>query len=177
MSLILVLSLFFVSTLARPVSAIDITLTEEQSTNIRENCDSIKQSLKRVQNSDRNTRVSLGRSYQQILSDFITPLNVRLVKNNRFNSSLNELQNSFVTEREKFNQEYITYSQALETLLSTDCKSNSIDFYARLVATREARGKVAKEVKSLEGIINKHTETVKNLKNSFHPKEEVKEND
>lgn len=157
------------------VSSLDFVLSEEKAENVKTNCSDIKDTLKRVQNSDRNTRVSLGRSYQQILSDFITPMNVRLVKVNRFDYNLNEIQNHFASAREQFNQDYIRYSQTLETLLATDCKDNPADFYNKLIETREAREKVAKTVQDLETIINEHTEAIKGMKESFRPKENINE--
>jgi hypothetical protein len=157
------------------VSSLDFVLSEEKAENVRTNCSDIKDTLKRVQNSDRNTRVSLGRSYQQILSDFITPMNVRLVKVNRFDYNLNEIQNHFASAREQFNQDYIHYSQTLETLLATDCKSNPTDFYNKLIETREAREKVAKTIQDLEAIIDEHTEAIKGMKESFRPKENINE--
>lgn len=155
--------------LISPVSALDLVNTEEKEDNIRGNCDSIKQSVKRVQNSDRNTRVSLGRSYQQIISDFVTPLNVRLVKNNRFDGNLNEIQKNLVSTRETFNQDYINYSQTLENLLSIDCKSNPHDFYNKLFDVRETRAKVAESTNSMNSLIRKHTDSVKMLKTSLMP--------
>jgi hypothetical protein len=156
-------------------SALDIVSPAEKIENVRTNCSDIKDTVKRVQNSDRNTRVSLGRTYQQILSDFITPMNVRLVKNNRFDYNLNEIQNSFVSAREEFNRNYIYYGQTLETLLATDCKNNPEDFYGKLIEVRNARKSVAESVKNLEGIIDEHTAAVTELKETFRPKEKSDE--
>ena len=167
-SLILVSSLCLGVSLISPVSALDIQVVEEKEVNIRGNCDSIKQSIKRVQNSDRNTRVSLGRSYQQIISDFVTPLNVRLVKNNRFDANLNEIQKDLVSTRESFNQNYVNYSQALENLLAIDCKNNPNDFYAKLITVRESRAKVAESTKEMNELIKKHADSVKSLRASFN---------
>ena len=77
--------------------------SNEQIENIKTNCSSIKHSLKQVQNSDRNTRVAIGYSYQTILADFMTPLNVRLIKNNLIRPELSEIQNRFTSLCEEFN--------------------------------------------------------------------------
>lgn len=156
-------------------SSLDFVLPEEKIENVRTNCSDIKDTLKRVQNSDRNTRVSLGRTYQQILSDFITPMNVRLVKNNRFDYNLNNIQNDFVSAREEFNRRYISYGQTLETVLAIDCKSNPEDFYGKLIEVRNARKNVADSVAEIEAIIDKHTAAVTELKETFRPKEKTDE--
>ena len=171
-----IMSLFFSISLlpVNTASSLDFVMSEEKKENIKTNCTSIKESIKKVQNSDRNTRVSLGRTYQQILNDFIMPLNVRLVKNNQFNSNLNDIQNNFAQKREEFNKDYISYGQELETLLSTDCKENPVEFYSNLMKTRTAREKVAKSTKRLQEILDEHITEVKSLQESLRkPVEEV----
>ena len=160
---------------ASATSALEFISPTEKVENVRTNCSDIKDTLKRVQNSDRNTRVSLGRTYQQILSDFITPMNVRLVKNNRFDYNLNEIQNSFVSARDSFNRNYIYYGQTLESLLAIDCKSNPEEFYGKLIEVRNARKSVADSVAEIEKIIDKHTTAVADLKETFRPKEKSNE--
>ena len=149
----------------------DTNLSEEKIENIETDCASIKRTLKSVQNTDRNTRVSLGRSFQTILSDFITPLNVRLVKNNDFNSTLADIQNEFAEAREDFNHKYIEYSQELETLISTECENNAKDFYSKLESTRNKRTSVIESAKKLQGIVDKHVKSVEELRDS-HKKDE-----
>ena len=147
-------------------------LSEEKIENIETDCASIKRTLKSVQNTDRNTRVSLGRSFQTILSDFITPLNVRLVKNNDFNSTLADIQNEFAEAREDFNHKYIEYSQELETLISTECENNAKDFYSKLESTRNKRASVIESAKKLQGIVDKHVKSVEELRDSYKKDED-----
>ena len=142
-SLFLILAIFSCFS-SFPVFADETSeIPEEKISNVETNCASIKETLKRTQNADKNTRISLGRTYQTLLTDFITPLNVRLMKNNRFDANLADLQTAFSTDRENFNQDYISYSKAFETLLSIDCKSEPEKFYRQLQKTREERRNVA----------------------------------
>lgn len=164
-----ILPLFFSIFLVSSASATDVMLSEEKIDNIKFNCQDIKQSLKRVQNSDRNIRVSLGQTYQLVIADFITPLNLRLVKNNIANSELSSIQNRFVSAREDFNRKYITYSQELESLMNADCKSDPVLFYSKLESTREARASVASSVGIINSIIDEQIENVVLLQNSFRP--------
>lgn len=176
-TVLFIMSLFFSISLlpVNSASSLDFVISEEKKESIKANCTSIKESIKKVQNSDRNTRVSLGRTYQQILSDFITPLNVRLVKNNRFNYNLNDIQTRFVTAREEFNQKYISYGQTLEALFAVDCKNDPVDFYSKLIDVNKSREEVAKSTKKLEAIIDEHVDAVRELKISFQPKEKKDE--
>ena len=152
-----------------PVFA-ETNIDSEKLENIEMDCQSIKQTLKRVQNIDKNTRISIGRSYQTILTNFITPLNVRIVKNNSSNAELTNIQSRFVEARETFNRNYIAYSQEFENLLGIDCKNEPRAFYDQLEKTREKRAEVAASTKKVREIINEHKAEVEKLKNTFEAK-------
>lgn len=152
------------------ISFAETEVSSEKLENIAMDCDSIKQTLKRIQNIDKNTRISVGRSYQSILTDFITPLNVRLVKNNKSSIELNDIQARFAEARENFNHSYISYSQEFENLLNTDCKNDSKTFYTQLEKTREKRVEVADSMKKIREIINEHTKEVRKIKDTFEVK-------
>ena len=160
--LILLTTLIVFSLVPKPVFAEEIS--EQKLSNIETNCASIKESLKRTQNADKNTRISLGRTYQTLLSDFITPLNVRLVKNNRFDAKLADTQTVFSADREEFNQTYITYSQEFENLLSIDCKAEPKKFYEQLQKTRKARNEASTSAIVLANDVVDHTKAVEDYK-------------
>ena len=136
------------------------TISEEKLSNIETNCASIKESLKRTQNADRNTRIFLGRTYQSLLTDFITPLNVRLMKNNLFDSNLADLQTDFSYDRDLFNQNYINYSKEFEELLSIDCKTSPKDFYSQLQKTRKERENVSSSARILPNDVSDFSQAV-----------------
>jgi Asp-tRNA(Asn)/Glu-tRNA(Gln) amidotransferase C subunit len=145
-----------------PISTFaDEEISNEKLENVALNCESIKQTLRRVQNIDKNARVSIGRSYQNILANYITPLNIRIIKNNQKENKLAEIQSDYVNAREKFNAEYIAYSQEFENLLKIDCKNEPKSFYDQLVATRQKRTDVAAASSKLREIIKNHIDEVK----------------
>ena len=144
----------------------DSILSNDQAENLKANCSSIKNSLKQIQNSDRNTRISIGYTYQTILADFITPLNVRLIKNNS-DPSLSQIQNQFVALREDFNHKYIEYSQELESLLNIDCSSEPVAFYHRLESTRNKRSEIITLAEDINKAIDQHQSSVNSLKDSL----------
>lgn len=147
-------------------------ISAEKVENIEMDCQSIKQTLKRIQNLDKNARISIGGSYQTILTSFVTPLNVRLVKNNKSNTELSNIQNNLAEAREIFNRDYISYSQDFETLLNIDCKNEPQSFYRQLEKTRTSRKAVATSAKKVREIINSHIKEVEKLKNTFEAKNE-----
>ena len=148
--------------LATPVSALE--LSENQRGAISQNCNSIKTSLSSLQKSDSKTRVLLGTSYQTILTNFLTPLNVRLVKNNNTDATLSSIQTNLASERDTFQDQFIKYSQFLEDLISTDCKNNPDEFYEKLDATRALRKTLNKTVSRINKLITKHLTIVTELK-------------
>ena len=120
------------------------------------NCSSIKSSLKKLQVSDAKIRSLLGANYQTMLNSYITPFNLRLVKNNQNLGGLSDLQSNFVLQKNDFNSFYITYSQQFENLLSIDCQKNPDDFYNQLITTRESRKELNQKVEDLTKTVEKY---------------------
>ena len=160
----IVLALVFSST---SLFAAETILTDEQTDNIIDNCTSIRDSLKRLQKEDSRTRVYLGQIYQHVISDYITPLNVRLVKNNLTNSALMDIQSSFTETREAFNRSFISYSQKLEKLVAINCKEKPEEFYEKLEDVREARKEVNDLATELQEIIRDHRSAVNSVMKSL----------
>lgn len=142
-------------------------LTTEQINSIKKNCAIIKDNLKSIQYEDSRVRVHLGRYYDIIQSNFITPLNVALVGNNISNINLIENQTNFVTARSKFASDYIAYQKGLEELVSLDCTAEPTRFYNKLTGVREKRAKVNSDTAKLQDLTNKQIDLVTKLKESL----------
>ena len=140
-----------------------IKLTDDQRGEISMNCSSIKSSLKKLQVSDAKIRSLLGANYQTILNSYITPFNLRLVKNNQNLGNLSDLQSNFVLQKNDFNSLYITYSQQFENLLSIDCQKNPDDFYNQLLTTRESRKELNQKVEDLTKTAEKYLTEIKQI--------------
>lgn len=139
-------------------------ISEEQKASIVGRCETIKDDLKEVQRSDSRARVYLGRYYETILTKFITPLNVRLVENNLFDSDLINNQNVFAETRTSFVEDFIKYQKALEELVAMDCKNEPEKFYETLVGVRKKRKTVASDVSKISSLATKQINLVKVLK-------------
>ena len=140
-------------------------ISGEQRAIIVDHCDTIKDALKSLQRVDSRSRVYLGRYYEAILTNFITPLNLRLVENNISNSKLLDNQTNFANRRTSFVNDFIVYQQALEELVHTDCKNEPEKFYERLVVAREKRKVVNRDVSKLRGYTDEQKKLVEELKN------------
>ncbi|MBQ6394267.1 hypothetical protein IJI55_00460 [Candidatus Saccharibacteria bacterium] len=143
-------------------------LSSEQKSAISANCSSIQQSLRTLQRSDSRTRVYLGSIYQTVLTDYITPLNLRLVKNNQPSATLTNNQSEFAAARNDFSQKFIIYSQALEELILIDCNNRPEDFYHKLTEVRSKRSDLSKAIAKINEILNAHAEAVAKLKGESH---------
>ena len=153
--------------LSRPASA----LSETQSGAIVQGCASIKQSLRALQRTDARTRSYLGMSYEELLTDFITPLNLRLINTNQPNANLTTIHSNIIETRKRFISEYTTYSQALEVLVSADCYGHPDDFYNKLQDTKRKRASLSGTTTTLRNLLSEYLTAVRKLKTTLGVKD------
>ncbi|MBQ3430516.1 hypothetical protein IJG20_00175 [Candidatus Saccharibacteria bacterium] len=139
-------------------------ISEEKRGLISQNCGTIRQSLKNLQRADSRARTYFGAIYETVSSKYITPLNLRLVKNNLSSNSLISLQTNIADTRTKFSSDFIDYSKSLEELISFDCRLNPDEFYSKLVTTRKKRETVASDVKKLNDLLISSVKIVEQIK-------------
>ena len=139
-------------------------LSEHQKNVISQYCSSMVQGLKTLQHVDVDARVKLGSRYETAISKFMTPLNLRIIKNNLFVPDLVDLQKSFADRRVDFNNNFTIYSKLLKELISIDCQNHPEDFYNKLLETREARERVRQDVIFLNNVLSKYKETVEKVR-------------
>lgn len=158
--ILVVFAICLLSVVAVPVMA----LSEEQEAAIVDKCTEIREDLKKVQKDDARARVHLGGRYETILSKFIVPLNVRLVKNNLSNAELVENQNQFAETKIVFANDYVGYQQDLEELVAMDCKKEPEGFYEKLVRVRQKRKTVEQDTLKLRNLISKQVKLVTSVR-------------
>lgn len=165
--LIIILSLIFIVSATFSPLAHAEEISEDKAGLISMTCGSIKLQLKKLQKTDSLLRVNLGSDYETILNNYITNLNLRLVKNNRASSDLTSLQTTFSSERERFKSDFTTYAKSLDELIDLDCKNNPYDFYKKLESTRILRSDVRASYLRLKDILSWHRSAVFTLKESL----------
>ena len=143
-----------------PVSA----ASKAQENAIRNRCDTIRDSLKDVQKADAKVRVYLGALYETILTDYVMPLNVRLVENNLSTPDLVENQNKIADTRTLFNNDYVSYQQDLEDLALMDCREKPEDFYNKLVKVQQKRKIVEQDTLKMRTLISEHVKLANQIK-------------
>lgn len=153
-----------VSVLAVPMAE---AVSDEQKTAVAQNCDNIKQSLVMLQHSDSRTRTYLGSAYEAVAGRFITPLNLRLIKNNSPSEELFKIQNKFTAAQVEFRSAYVEYMRELESLIATDCAAHPEDFYSKLESTRKRRETLRKTTVTLSGLVESQYKSVESLMGSL----------
>lgn len=148
-----------------PVMAVE--LDADQKGAISTNCDTIKQTIQQLTRADSKTRVYLGSAYENALTNFIVPLNLRLTKNNKPNATLTSVQSKFADKRQAFNTTYTNYMKQVEDLLAIDCKSSPEDFYEKLQTARASRATLQQTTLELNSLLHDHIEGVKKLRNEL----------
>lgn len=171
MKKIFIFSLLAVATvsvfLTHPASA----LSEEQKSNLVQNCAPIKQSLRSLQRADARSRSYLGSAYETILSKFITPLNLRLINVNQPNANLTTIHSNIIDTRKNFISEYTIYSQALEDLIAADCYNHPEEYYDKLQDTRRKRANLSATTTTMRNLLSEYLTGVRKLKNTTGAKD------
>ena len=139
-------------------------LSDDQRGAISQHCASIRQSLKSLQLADDNLRNTISPIYHNLQTNFITPLNLRLVRNNIPAAGLTEIQSSINRERDTFSRQFIHYNQDMEHLIDIDCQNNPDGFYTQLESARNSRVELANTVQRINALLSKYSESVYNLK-------------
>lgn len=144
-----------------------LALSQKQEDAIVQDCDNIKQSLVKLQHSDSRTRTYLGSAYEAISGRFITPLNLRLVKNGLASTELFRIQNDFIAAQNHFRTRYVEYMRDLEGLIGTDCTAHPKDFYDKLEALRVKREDLRSSTSALATLADEQYQTVTTLKGTL----------
>ena len=131
--------------------------------NISQNCASIKLQLQRTQKEDSRMRVHLGAQYETISANLMQNLNIRLVRNNMSDPNLAEQQIAFASERDRFKDEFTSYSQELDKLIKIDCKTDPQKFYDKLQSVRSKRDELYKTTQRLRTIVTTHHSTINTM--------------
>lgn len=142
-------------------------LTEAEEQRISAHCDEIRSTLRTIQHEDSRVRISMGAVFGILSTNFITPLNLRLVNNDIAASTLLDFQADFASNRADFSTKFIDYSRSLEDLISTNCKTSPSEFYTKLEQTRALRAEVNKLTSALAQSATEYQGHVEALKESL----------
>ena len=148
-------------------SATALKLDDNRIGAISQNCSIIRERLRRIESAGAKSRVYLGTQYESIYSGLMSNFSLRLMRNGIANQDIADQQASFESERERFRNDFIGYSQELQTLIATDCRNEPEKFYQQLEKTRAKREDIAKSINRMNEIIAKHRKTILDIRGEF----------
>ena len=139
-------------------------ISEAQEKNIVKNCKKIRETLKSIQYADTESRTYyLPMVYDEILSNFIIPMNTRLLKNDKSDKNLIKIQEDYVETYRNFKTDFVTYSRSMEELLKINCESNPNEFYSQLEVVRIDRNYINDDIQKLDQLIKEQKDRVTDL--------------
>ena len=144
-----------------------IELDENRIGAISQNCSIIKERLRRIESAGAKSRVYLGTQYESVYSGLMSNLSLRLMRNGIANQDIASQQVAFQSERERFRNDFIGYSQELQSLISMNCQKEPQKFYTQLKLVRTKREDIAKSINRMNELISKHRKTVLNIRSDI----------
>ena len=144
-----------------------VKLDENRIGAISQNCSIIKERLRRTESAGAKSRVYLGTQYESIYSGLMANFSLRLMRNGIANQDIATQQAAFQSERERFRNDFVGYSQELQSLIAIDCKKEPEKFYHQLEVTRVKREDVAKSIYRMDEIIAKHRKSILDMRSEL----------
>ena len=152
--------------ICQPIMSV-AAISDEQKATIVKYCDDVKSELRLVQRDDAKSRVHLGTYYDKIMSNYVTPLNVKLVENNLSNAGFIDNQNDLAKTKNTFANDFTKYQQMLEELVAMDCKNEPEKFYDELIDVRQRRKTMEQDVLKMRRLISEHISLVENVRSKL----------
>lgn len=138
-------------------------LTDQYIEAIREGCSNALRGILQVQKSEAVTRVNRGREYESTLQ-LMVALNTRIVANKLDAPTLTSASSKMQQQFSQFQAHYLIYADKMDATLDVNCKQAPVTFYDNLSAAREARAKVAEDIKKIEVILDEYQTGFDSLK-------------
>ncbi len=133
---------------------------------IKIKCSKIKFQIDKTKVNDRLTRVNYGQSYESILNNYMTPINLRLVENRYHKTDLlvKETHN-FENNLNQFRSKYKKYYKKIDKLSNINCQENTDEFYKTLKEVQTSRKNVKQEIIELEDSFDNYQKTFQEIIN------------
>ena len=103
-------------------------LSNDQLTQIKQNCVRVKSNLRRIHANDGLVRVNQGQQYEVIATRLMAPLNSRIALNRLDGVELAKTTVEYNTQLTAFRSEYRQYEEKLSELLRTTAPTNRSSF-------------------------------------------------
>jgi len=136
------------------------TLTDEQLSQIRNNCTTTKSTLSQLHASDALLRVNRGQIYESIASKLMDPFNAQLGSNRLDSRATSAVTSSYRSTLDTFRNDYRLYEEKLSSAIRIDCATQPELFYVTIEQARSYRQKVHEDVLKLHRYIDDYRSAV-----------------
>lgn len=138
-------------------------ISEQHIATIKANCSDALQGLLQVQRSDAVNRVNRGQEYETTLR-LLAAFNSRVVLNKLDAPQLTATTADMQRTLSNFQRNYLDYADAIDATLQINCKLAPVTFYDNLTATREARARVATDIRTMDQQLDKYQQGIDTLR-------------
>lgn len=163
------ISLLFLQA-SSPASAQEATLTDDQVSLIKRNCQSSKVTLERLHASDALLRVNRGQVYEALSTRLMDNFNARLSNNRLDNRAMVTVTDSYKTTLNNFRAKYKLYEESLASAIKVDCIAEPRHFHESLEDAREKRKKIHQEVVKLHRLVDDYRNSIDDFMLNFDRK-------
>lgn len=142
-------------------------LSEEQKTQIKDNCVAVKSTLNQLHASDALLRVNRGQIYESVGAKLMNRFNGRLSSNGLDIKGLSLVSTNYQTALSNFRSDYQSYERQLSTAIAIDCTKDPQAFHLALEDARAKRKVVHDDVVKLHRYIDDYRSAVNDFKLNF----------
>lgn len=156
MALCLSLSVLFAFLPIIATFAENETISNQQVLQIRNNCNSVKNTLNQLHSSDALLRVNMGQMYESTLTKMMNRFNGRVESSGFGIADLSEISSKYGLALDNFRSDYKIYEEQLSLAISIDCSKQPTVFYDAVALARIERKQVYADVLKLNDYINQY---------------------
>lgn len=161
--IVLIVSAVMAIVVSPGVRAESAPLTDEYIASIKAGCADALQGMLQVQRAEAVTRVNRGREYEATLR-LLAAFNSRAVLNKLDIPVLTGTTTRLQTKFSEFQKDYLNYADTVDEALKINCKAAPVTFYDNLTAAREARARVASDVRDMDALFSEYQKGLDALK-------------
>lgn len=126
----------------------------ETQTSIQNSCTEIKNTLARLEVSDKLLRVNRGQVYESMAKKLMDRFNARLGSNSLDNRAMLTVTTSYRSLLDTFRSDYISYNSKLNEAMRVDCVADPVRFAHTIADARTMRATVHQDVLKLHRAID-----------------------
>ena len=141
-------------------------LSDAQINAIRANCSSAQVNLRRIQQSEKPTRINRGYLYESTLR-LMVAFNTRVAQNKVDAQDMLTITSEFEKNFQDFSKLYSEYDDGLSGLIKLTCRDNPTGFYDQLEEARSQRNTLNNYTITLDQLLDQYQKNLDIIKSGL----------